>query len=145
MGLQHEARVANLTINVGIHEPTSDSKGVKNTLNWIDSQGDIVQGYQQLYLFVVDVDGGPELNESRYVRVWLVYQKLGTRNNRSVEGGRSILTPLETAVGRVGLAICFDVCRLAIFMVLKESLSISVVSRAESRGTRCGSQISVLR
>lgn len=29
--------------------------------------------------------------------------------NRSVEAGTQILPPFETPVGRVGLAICFDV------------------------------------
>lgn len=33
--------------------------------------------------------------------------------HRSVEAGTQILSPFETPVGRVGLAICFDVSRLA--------------------------------
>jgi predicted amidohydrolase len=43
-------------------------------------------------LFDVDIAGGPVLKESN-----------------SVEKGMSILPPFETAVGRVGLTICFDV------------------------------------
>ena len=68
-GLQHEAREADLAINVGIHEPTTDGKKVKNTLIWIDGQGDIVHRYQKIHLFDVDIDGGPVLKESRYARV----------------------------------------------------------------------------
>ena len=92
-GLQQEARKNELEINVGIHEPSERDKGkVKNTLIWIDIRGNIVQRYQKLHLFDVDVAGGPQIRESD-----------------SVEKGREIVLPFETNVGRVGMAICFDV------------------------------------
>jgi predicted amidohydrolase len=40
---------------------------VKNTLIWIDEQGDITQRYQKLHLFDVDIKDGPTLKESQYV------------------------------------------------------------------------------
>ena len=39
---------------------------MKNTLIWIDEEGQIVQTYQKLHLFDVDIKGGPVLKESRY-------------------------------------------------------------------------------
>ena len=65
-GLQDEARHSNIPINVGIHEPTEDRKKVKNTLIWIDDKGNIVQRYQKIHLFDVEIKGGPVLKESKY-------------------------------------------------------------------------------
>ncbi|RAL17228.1 carbon-nitrogen hydrolase family protein [Aspergillus homomorphus CBS 101889] len=90
LGLQKEAQLAKLQINVGIHEPASNDR-TKNTLIWIDETGVITQRYQKVHLFDVDIKGGPVLKESA-----------------SVEKGMEILPPFETPIGRVGLSICFD-------------------------------------
>ncbi|RAH45221.1 carbon-nitrogen hydrolase family protein [Aspergillus brunneoviolaceus CBS 621.78] len=90
LGLQKEAQLAKLHINVGIHEPASNDR-TKNTLIWIDDKGSIIQRYQKVHLFDVDIKGGPVLKESA-----------------SVEKGMEILPPFETPIGRVGLSICFD-------------------------------------
>ena len=66
-GLQHEAKMANLPINVGIHEPTDDGKKVKNIAIWIDGKGEIVHRYQKLHLFDVELENGPVLMESKFV------------------------------------------------------------------------------
>lgn len=92
LDLQAEAKREKLSINVGIHGPAQDGKKVKNTLIWIDGEGEITQRYQKLHLFDVDIKDGPVLKESN-----------------SVEKGMSILPPFETVLGRVGLMICFDV------------------------------------
>lgn len=90
-GLQAASKAADIAINVGIHEPGEAGKKLKNTSIWIE-QGQITQRYQKIHLFDVDIAGGPVLKESS-----------------SVEKGMSILPPFETAIGRVGLTICFDV------------------------------------
>ena len=90
-GLQHEALHAKLPISVGIHEPVTGGKRVKNTLIWIDEGGVITQRYQKLHLFDVEIKDGPTLKESN-----------------SVEPGSSILPPFPTILGSVGLMICFD-------------------------------------
>lgn len=92
LGLQKEARSSKVSINVGIHEPAEGGKKVKNTSIWIDERGDIVQRYQKIHLFDVEIKGGPVLKESN-----------------SVEEGSNILPPFDTPLGRVGLMICFDV------------------------------------
>jgi len=102
LGLQDEARKSKLPINVGIHEPGQGGQKVKNTLIWIDDRGDIVQRYQKIHLFDVDIKGGPVLKESK-----------------SVEKGMSILPPFETPLGRVGLTICFDLRFPEISLALK--------------------------
>lgn len=90
-GVKAASKEADIAINVGIHEVGESGNKLKNTSIWIE-QGKITQRYQKIHLFDVDIAGGPLLKESN-----------------SVEKGMSILPPFETAVGRVGLTICFDV------------------------------------
>ena len=95
LGLRDLARQHRLPINVGIHEPseTTSSKKIRNTLIWIDAKGEITQRYQKLHLFDMDLskDGGPKMKESD-----------------TIEAGKEIIPPFETDVGKVGMAICFD-------------------------------------
>ncbi|KAJ5778016.1 hypothetical protein N7520_001262 [Penicillium odoratum] len=88
--LQKAARLEKIHINVGIHEIASEQR-LKNSLIWINDKGVITQNYQKVHLFDVDIKGGPVLKEST-----------------NVQPGKQILPPFETPVGRVGLAICFD-------------------------------------
>lgn len=90
IGLRKEARQHNIAVNVGIHEP-ADGEKVKNTLIWISEQGEIAHRYQKLHLFDVDIENGPSLKESD-----------------NVERGKELLPPFDTALGKVGSLICFD-------------------------------------
>jgi deaminated glutathione amidase len=66
-GLRDAAKSHKLAINVGVHEPAEGGKRLKNSLLWIDENGDITQRYQKVHLFDVDIVGGPRLKESEYV------------------------------------------------------------------------------
>jgi predicted amidohydrolase len=93
LGLQEEAKKNSLPINVGIHEPSdSNPKKIKNTLIWIDENGNITQRYQKLHMFDMELEGGPSMKESDMV-----------------EAGKAIEAPFDTAIGKVGQCICFDV------------------------------------
>ena len=65
---------------------------MKNTSIWIDTRGKILQRYQKLHLFDVDIPNGPQMKESN-----------------SVESGKEVLKPFDTNIAKVGMAICFDV------------------------------------
>ncbi|TKX23913.1 carbon-nitrogen hydrolase-like protein 3 [Elsinoe australis] len=93
LGLQDEARRHRLPINVGIHEPSNDPKKLRNTLVHISEEGKITQRYQKLHLFDLDLSdsGGPKMKESD-----------------TTEAGSSIIPPFDSPVGKIGMAICFD-------------------------------------
>lgn len=86
LGLQKSALENNLAINVGIHVPASNNK-LSNRSCWINEKGEIESYYDKLHMF----DYG------------------ALKESNSVEGGKDIVRPVETVVGRVGLMICFDV------------------------------------
>ncbi|CAK4032375.1 probable nitrilase, putitive [Lecanosticta acicola] len=104
LGLQEDAKKHSLPISVGIHEPSDDpaSKRIKNTLVWINEKGEIAQRYQKLHLFDLEIPNGPIMRESK-----------------TTEPGREILRPFETAVGKLGSMICFDLRFPEIALALK--------------------------
>lgn len=105
IGLQNEARKHSLPIHVGLHEPSdTNRKKIKNTLVWIDENGDITQRYQKLHLFDLDLSdsGGPKMKESDII-----------------EAGDQILPPFDTVVGKVGSLICFDLRFPEVALALK--------------------------
>ena len=106
IGLREDAKKHSLPISVGVHEPSDDpqSKRIKNTLLWIDEQGEIAHRYQKLHLFDLDLsqDGGPVLKEST-----------------TTEPGNKILPPFKTSLGNVGAMICFDLRFPEISLTLK--------------------------
>lgn len=84
-------------VAVGIHEPASGAnfgKKVQNNQVWIANTGDVVQRYQKIHLFDVNIANGPILQESN-----------------SVEAGNKIEDPVPIGLlpFRVGLAICYDI------------------------------------
>jgi len=92
IGLQHLSKTHKLAINAGIHEPGDGNEGkIKNTSIWIDEEGRIIERYQKLHLFDMDLKHGPRARESDVF-----------------EEGNEIPKPFKTPVGLVGLLICFD-------------------------------------
>ncbi|AOW07854.1 carbon-nitrogen hydrolase [Yarrowia lipolytica] len=87
-----QSGMSGIEVSVGVHELSSSSDRVRNTLLWLDSNGDIVNRYQKVHLFDVEVPNGPILQESK-----------------SVEPGSELPKPFETPVGTVGPAICYDI------------------------------------
>lgn len=81
-----------IDVVIGIHEPSNDALNrTKNTCLYINSNGTLLQRYQKLHLFDVNIKNGPILQESK-----------------SVEPGNSIIPPFPTPAGLLGLAICYD-------------------------------------
>ena len=65
LGLQNLSKKHKLAINAGIHEPGDGNEGkIKNTSIWIDEEGVIVERYQKLHLFDMDLKRGPRARES---------------------------------------------------------------------------------
>lgn len=87
-----------IDVAIGVHLPPTVfelEKGenrVKNVLLYIDYKGDIVQSYQKVHLFDVDVPNGPVMLESK-----------------SVQPGNKYADVVETPAGKLGLAICYDI------------------------------------
>ncbi|OWB85834.1 hypothetical protein B5S33_g4507 [[Candida] boidinii] len=81
-----------LCISVGVHEPSLNSDRVKNTLLWLNEDGEIEQRYQKLHLFDVEISNGPILKESL-----------------SVEPGMEVLPPFDSPIGKIGAGICYDI------------------------------------
>ncbi|CAR24029.1 putative hydrolase [Lachancea thermotolerans CBS 6340] len=92
---KHQKRI---DVSIGVHLPaTSSDKSqhdtrLRNCLLYITHEGKIRQEYQKLHLFDVEVPNGPILKESQ-----------------AVQPGRAIPDVLDTPVGKLGSAICFDV------------------------------------
>ena len=93
LGLREDAKKHSLPISVGVHEPSDDPKNkrMRNTLLWIDEKGEIAQRYAKVHLFDIEIPGGPVMKESE-----------------TIEAGNEILPPFDTAVGKIGSMICFD-------------------------------------
>lgn len=63
-GLQKQAKRFKIAINAGIHEPGEPKSGkIKNTSIWISEDGEIIQRYQKLHLFEMNLTNGPHARE----------------------------------------------------------------------------------
>lgn len=81
-----------IDVLLGIHEPTNDSLNrTKNLSIYIDSNCKILQKYQKIHLFDVNIPNGPILNESK-----------------SVQPGNKLLDPINSPIGKIGQLICYD-------------------------------------
>ncbi|ODQ50950.1 carbon-nitrogen hydrolase [Saitoella complicata NRRL Y-17804] len=90
-GLQESAKEHGVHVSVGIHEKTDDPKRVSNAHVWLYPDGDHTQIYRKLHLYDVDIPNGPIIKESN-----------------STVPGTKLIPPFETPVGKVGMAICYD-------------------------------------
>lgn len=78
-------------VSIGVHEPTSGTR-VKNTLLWFSPDGELLNRYQKLHLFDVEITNGPILKESN-----------------GVEPGNKLIEPFDSPIGKIGPAICYDI------------------------------------
>ena len=85
----------NIDVSIGLHLPPpkdAQDQRTKNVLLYIDHKGEIKNTYQKLHLFDVDIKKGPILKESQ-----------------SVQPGMELPKVIETPVGKLGPAICYDI------------------------------------
>lgn len=65
IGLKELAKSNRIAITAGIHEPGEKKEGnIKNSSIWISEDWDIIQKYQKLHLFDMNMKNGPEAGES---------------------------------------------------------------------------------
>jgi len=82
-----------LSVSVGFHEPTEPpSNRVRNTLLWLNPQGEVVNRYQKIHLFNADIPNGPILRESN-----------------SVEPGKILPDLVSLGPLKIGPQICYDI------------------------------------
>ncbi|KAH3675541.1 hypothetical protein WICMUC_002630 [Wickerhamomyces mucosus] len=82
-----------LEVNVGVHEPSPNDDRLINTSLWFNPRGEIVQRYQKIHLFDVNIPG-------------TVIQE-----SKAAEPGSKVLTPFDSELipgGKIGLAVCYD-------------------------------------
>lgn len=88
----------NIDVSIGVHLPPTEqdlldeNDRVRNVLLYINHEGKILQEYQKLHLFDVNVPNGPILKEST-----------------SVQPGKAIPNVIESPLGKLGSAICYDI------------------------------------
>ncbi|CAI4034303.1 hypothetical protein SMKI_10G0900 [Saccharomyces mikatae IFO 1815] len=88
----------NIDVSIGVHLPPTEqdllvgNNRVRNVLLYINHEGEILQEYQKLHLFDVNVPNGPILMESK-----------------SVQPGKAIPDIIESPLGKLGSAICYDI------------------------------------
>ncbi|ORX51906.1 carbon-nitrogen hydrolase [Hesseltinella vesiculosa] len=92
-GVQQAAKDANIWVSVGFHEQChEDTQRLFNTQIVMNDNGSVVAHYRKIHLFDVDIKNGPRLMESE-----------------STIAGDSLVPPVKTPLGQVGLQICYDV------------------------------------
>ncbi|KAF2272593.1 nitrilase, partial [Westerdykella ornata] len=92
-GLCAAAREHQLPICVGEHPPNAAAGKMYNTLLWISAGGHITHTYRKLHLFDVSLSAS----------------NTQLRESASVARGPRIEDPVDTALGKLGMLICFDV------------------------------------
>ena len=91
---QRVARGSKVWLSLGgFHEKSLNEKESRlyNTHVILDDQGRIQGKYSKTHLFDIDIEGGARLKESNYTIP-----------------GNQIVPPVQTPIGNVGMAICYD-------------------------------------
>ena len=84
-----------INVSIGVHMPAGPGSAdtrTKNTLLYINHEGKILDKYQKVHLFDVDIKNGPIIKESN-----------------SVQPGTALPRVINTPVGKLGSAICYDI------------------------------------
>lgn len=90
-----------IDVSIGVHLPTfknnnnnstANDDRVRNVLLYINHKGEIISQYQKIHLFDVNVPNGPIFKESE-----------------SVQPGKHLPNIINTPVGKLGSAICYDI------------------------------------
>ncbi|KAJ1948420.1 Carbon-nitrogen hydrolase, partial [Linderina macrospora] len=89
--IQQAAKDNNIWVSIGIHEQQAISGHPYNTNAVVSDEGVLTQVYRKLHLFDVSVKDGPRMAESQ-----------------TTTRGDQITDPVDTPVGKLGLAICYD-------------------------------------
>lgn len=116
-----------ISVAVGVHEPAEGEdfgKKVRNNQLWISNEGEVVQRYQKIHLFDIDIPNGPILKESN-----------------SVVAGLQIVPPFPPSKNlepwKVGLAICYDI-RFAEFAYTLRKLGANIITFPSAFTTTTG-------
>lgn len=86
--------LGDIDVAVGVHEPSGEIGELprtKNTLLYFNCKGELIERYQKVHLFDVDIPNGAIMRESD-----------------SVQPGKSLIKPVKSPIGLLGLAICYD-------------------------------------
>jgi beta-ureidopropionase len=113
---------SNLYISVGIHEPSANANRVQNNQVWINPKGDILQTYQKIHLFDVEIANGPILKESN-----------------SVEPGNKILPPFDIygTKFKLGMATCYDI-RFGDLSIILRKMGADIITFPSAFTTKTG-------
>ena len=92
----------------GFHEAIpGDAQRCYNTSVYLDETGTVKELYRKIHLFDVNIVDGPQLRESR----------------QTAAGNRAVLT--DTAFGKLGLTICYDLRFPALYQALTDQGAIA--------------------
>jgi predicted amidohydrolase len=94
--IKKEAKENEIIVSIGVHELVeNDTLRLFNSNYLIDKDGSIAGIYRKLHLFDVDIQSGND-------RVQLLESKHTAK-------GTALIKPIQTSIGKIGLAICYDI------------------------------------
>ncbi|PVU97976.1 hypothetical protein BB559_001819 [Furculomyces boomerangus] len=100
--IRQSAKQHKLWLSIGVHELAEGDRPYNSNVV-VDNNGEIVSVYRKLHLFNVNIKNGPQISEA----------------NTTSEGS-GVVKPIDTPVGKLGLAICYDVRFPELALALRE-------------------------